>query len=73
MMVDSVFKAGLADPNVWTNSIGLTDIGLNWYPTSFIKIYFDWQHSMYGTPVLLNKDLRSSVNDLFWIRGQLYY
>ncbi|APW59360.1 OprO/OprP family phosphate-selective porin [Paludisphaera borealis] len=70
---ETVFKAGLADPNVWTNSIGMTDIGLNWYPTSFIKIYFDWQHAMYGTPVMLNKDLRSNVNDLFWIRGQLYY
>jgi phosphate-selective porin OprO/OprP len=70
---DAVFKAGLADPDIWTRSIGLTDIGLNWYPTSYIKIYFDWQHSMYGSPVLLNRDMRSSVNDLFWIRGQLYY
>jgi phosphate-selective porin OprO/OprP len=70
---DAVFKAGLADPNVWTRSIGLTDVGLNWYPTSFIKVYFDWQHSMYGSPVQLNKDHKSSVNDLFWIRGQLYY
>ncbi|MDR3618847.1 MAG: porin [Paludisphaera borealis] len=70
---ETVFKSGLSDPNVWTNSIGMTDIGLNWYPTSFIKIYFDWQHAMYGSPVMLNKDLRSNVNDLFWIRGQLYY
>jgi phosphate-selective porin OprO/OprP len=70
---DNVFRAGLADPNIWTNSIGMTDIGLNWYPTSYIKIYFDWQHSMYGSPVQLNRDLRSGVNDLFWIRGQLYY
>ena len=48
---DTVFKAGLADANIWTRSIGMTDIGLNWYLTSYIKIYFDWQHSMYGTPV----------------------
>ena len=41
----------------------------------YIKIYFDWQHSAYGSPVLLNpaKDLYGRDNDLFWIRCQLYY
>jgi len=70
---DEVFRAGLADPNKWTNGMGMTDIGLNWYLTSYIKIYFDWQRSYYDTPVQLNENLRSLRNDLFWIRGQLYY
>jgi len=72
---ETVFSAGIANPDEWTREISLTDIGLNWYLTRYIKIYFDWQHSAYGSPVLLNpaKDLYSLTNDLFWIRGQLYY
>ncbi|WP_148593851.1 porin [Aquisphaera giovannonii] len=72
---EAVFTGGFADPNQWTRSIDLLDVGLNWYLTKYIKIYFDWQHSMYGSPVLLNpsKDLYGRTNDLFWIRGQLYY
>ena len=72
---ETIFTAGIADPNRWTRSIDLIDVGLNWYLTRYIKIYFDWQHSAYGSPVLLNpaKDLHGRDNDLFWIRGQLYY
>lgn len=72
---DQVFTAGLANPNDWTNNIGMTDIGCNWYLSKFVRVTFDWQHSMYATPVLLNeeKDLRSKHNDLYWLRCQLYF
>ncbi len=71
----TVFTAGLANSQDWTRTIGMTDIGFNWYLTRYLKIYVDWQHSMYDTPVLLNPatGVRSRENDLFWIRGQLYY
>jgi phosphate-selective porin OprO/OprP len=70
-----VFSAGLADPNDWTRSAAITDIGFNWYLTRLVRMTFDWQHSMYDSPVLLNeaKDLRSTRNDLFWTRCQLYF
>ena len=72
---NQVFSAGLADPHDWTNSAGITDIGCNWYLTRFVRLTMDWQHAMYATPVLLNeqKDLRSTRNDLFWLRCQLYF
>jgi phosphate-selective porin OprO/OprP len=72
---DSVFDAELADRDRWTNRIGLTDIGFNWYLTRTIKLYFDWQRSYYGSPVILNpaKDLFGRTNDLFWIRCQFYF
>lgn len=72
---ETIFTAGIADPNRWTRNIDLIDVGLNWYLTRYIKIYLDWQHSAYGSPVLLNpsKGLFGRDNDLFWIRGQLYY
>lgn len=72
---DSVFAEGLADPGLWTDRIGLTDIGFNWYLTRTIKLYFDWQRSFYGSPVVLNpnKGLFGRDNDLFWVRCQIYF
>lgn len=70
-----VFSEGLADPNDWTRSAAITDVGCNWYLSRFVRMTFDWQHSMYDSPVLLNeaKDLRSRRNDLFWTRCQLHF
>lgn len=70
-----VFSTGLANPDDWSNFAQITDIGCNWYLTRFVRVTLDWQHAMYATPVLLNeqKDLRSKVNDLFWVRCQLYF
>lgn len=72
---ESVFSGGLSNPVEWTRELGLVDLGLNWYLTRYLKIYFDWQHSSYATPVLLNpfQDRFSRSNNLFWIRGQLYF
>lgn len=72
---DKVFTAGLADEADWTRGVGMTDIGFNWYLNRYVRMTFDWQHSMFASPVLLNKekDLRSKTNDLFWIRCQLYF
>jgi len=70
-----VFTAELANPNDWTDNAAITDFGFNWYLNSYVRMTFDWQHSMYASPVLLNKqkDLRSTTNDLFWVRCQLYF
>lgn len=72
---EKVFSAGLADAGKWTRSAYVTDTGFNWYMNRFIKFYFDWQHSIYGTPVLINegKQTFSRTDDLWWIRCQIYY
>lgn len=72
---NQVFSAGMANPNDWTNNIGITDVGCNWYLSQYVRITFDWQHSFYATPVLLNEkaDLRSKSNDLYWLRCQVYF
>jgi phosphate-selective porin OprO/OprP len=70
-----VFAAGLADPTLWTNRAQMTDVGFNWYLNKFTKIYFDWEHAMFATPVLYNTQTgaRQSTSDLFWIRLQIYF
>lgn len=72
---DKVFRDGLADESDWTRRAAITDVGFNWYLNRFVKIAFDWQHSIFSTPVLLNSDTnqhRKSV-DLFWARTQLFF
>ncbi|WP_397570779.1 OprO/OprP family phosphate-selective porin [Schlesneria sp. T3-172] len=68
-----VFTEGLADPKLWTNQARLVDVGVNWYINKFVKIYFDWEHAMFATPVTTGKGGVTQSNDLFWIRSQLYF
>jgi phosphate-selective porin OprO/OprP len=69
-----VFNAGLSDPNLWSRQAQLVDVGLNWYLNQYVKIYFDWEHAMFGSPVFLGPGPKlQSTNDLFWCRFQVYF
>ncbi|WP_422930446.1 porin [Singulisphaera sp. PoT] len=69
-----VFSAGLADPDLWTNQVGMTDVGFNWYLNKYIKIYFDWEHAAFGSPIYYRPGpLRQITSDLFWLRSQVYF
>ncbi len=70
---NEVFTRGLADPNLWTNRIGMTDVGVNWYLNHATKIYFDWQHSMYAQPVFYRTGGLRSTSDILWVRFQFMY
>lgn len=48
---EDIFTGGLADANLWTNRVYAVDAGVNWYINTYVKIYFDWQHSVYSDPV----------------------
>jgi phosphate-selective porin OprO/OprP len=37
----SVFTAGFADPNLWSNQSQDIDSGSNWYPNRYAKVYLD--------------------------------
>ena len=67
-----VFTAGLADPNLWTNRVEMTDVGFNWYMNKFIKFYFDWEHAMFAQPVFYRPGGLQKTSDLFWLRFQVY-
>ncbi len=70
----TVFDKDLADPELWTNRAWATNLGLNWYLTRYLKVYLDWQHTEFGSPVLYREpNLRQLTNQLFWVRFQLYF
>lgn len=68
-----VFSAGLVDPNLWTNQAYAFDTGLNWYLNHYTKIYLDWQHSVFGAPVVLAPGRYTSDMNLFWLRLQVFF
>jgi phosphate-selective porin OprO/OprP len=70
---NQVFTAGLSDPNLWSRNAGVIDVGMNWYLNRYLKIYFDWQHSMFGQPVFYRPGGYETTADLFWLRCQLYF
>jgi phosphate-selective porin OprO/OprP len=68
-----VFDSGLADPSLWSNRAWSSNFGLNWYLNRYVKVYLDWQHSEFGSPVFYAPDRFQITNDLFWLRCQLYF
>lgn len=69
---EAVFSQGLADAPLWTNRVSAVDAGVNWHLNKYVKIYFDWQHSMYAQPVQYRPGATHRASDLFWMRCQLY-
>jgi phosphate-selective porin OprO/OprP len=70
---NQVFTAGLADPNLWTNSAYMIDVGVNWYWSQYIKVYLGWEHAEFGNPVILEPGKWQSTNNLLWARFQIYF
>ncbi len=68
-----VFTGGLANPQLWTNEAQMVDVGFNWYLNRFLKVYFDWEHAMFGNPVFYNTGRFQKSNDLYWLRLQAYF
>ena len=44
------------------------DAGVNWYLNRFVKVYFDWEYSIFGQPIYFAPEHFSKTNSLFWLR-----
>jgi phosphate-selective porin OprO/OprP len=69
----NIFTGGFADPNLWTNHVWATDIGLNWYLNFYTRIYLDWQHAEYGNEIAVAPGKFSSTSDIYWVRFQVFF
>ena len=67
------FTGGLADPNLWTNNLYTVDLGLSWYLNEYAKIYMNWEHAVFGEPVVYRPGGLQKTSDLFWLRFQLFF
>ena len=69
----SVFSGHLADSTLWSRQAQMVDVGFNWYLNKFVKMYFDWEHTIFGTPAEYRPGALAKTNDLYWIRFQVYF
>jgi phosphate-selective porin OprO/OprP len=64
----------LTNPDLWTNRVWATNLGVNWYLNRYVKAVFDWQHNEFGNPVFYGQpDRKSLTNNIFWMRVQFYF
>lgn len=57
----------------------MTDIGLTWHMTQYVKMFFDWNHAEFNNPVTYNttnnvpKGAAQTTSNTFWWRLQLFF
>ena len=67
------FSGGLADRNLWASQAQAIDVGLNWYLNQYTKIYINYQHSMFGTPIYNGPSTFANSINLFNLRFQVFF
>ncbi|HZZ77040.1 MAG TPA: hypothetical protein VFE62_00895 [Gemmataceae bacterium] len=73
----NVLNNNLLTAGANANMVNATELGFHWYPNEFVRVSFDWQHSMFNQPISLDPGIAgartTTLQDLFWLRLQLYY
>ena len=77
----NVFTDKFADPNLWANSLFMTDIGMNWHLTQYVKMMFDWNHAEFNQPVTYQSGTtlkpdqqgKQKTSDMLWVRLQIFF
>ncbi len=69
----SVFDNGLSDQSLYSRTALVFDTGFHWYPSRYIRITTEIQHSEFATPVQVNSNRFTNSMNMFWLRSQLYY
>ncbi len=69
----SIYSFGLADPRGNANRLWMTDLGINWYMTQYLKMVFDWNHAEFNNPVTYAPGKFQPTANTFWWRVQLFF
>jgi phosphate-selective porin OprO/OprP len=66
---------GSADAHGSANRLWMTDVGINWWMTQYLKMVFDWNHAEFHNPVTYNvvTQKTQSTSNILWWRIQLFF
>jgi phosphate-selective porin OprO/OprP len=70
-----VYSFGLSNTAGNANRVWMTDAGITWHMSQYLKMFFDWNHAEFNNPVTYNfntKATQPTANTLWW-RLQLYF
>jgi phosphate-selective porin OprO and OprP len=70
-----IFSNGLASTAGNANRLWMTDIGLTWHMTQYIKMFFDWNHVEFNNPATYNvgNGKTTTTQNTLWWRLQLFF
>jgi phosphate-selective porin OprO/OprP len=74
-----IFTSGLADSAGSANRLWMTDLGVTWHATQYVKMFFDWNHAEFNQGVTYNttnnvaKGTTAPTSNTFWCRLQLFF
>ena len=69
----SIYSYGLASTTGNANRLWMTDAGLGWYMSQYVKMIFDWNHVEFNNPVTYAPGKYTPTSNTFWWRLQLYF
>jgi phosphate-selective porin OprO and OprP len=69
----SIYSSGLADTTGNANRLWMTDLGINWHITQYVKMVFDWNHAEFNNPVTYAVGKYQTTANTFWWRVQLFF
>jgi phosphate-selective porin OprO/OprP len=69
----SIYSFGLADTTGDANRLWMSDLGINWYMTQYVKMVLDWNHAEFNNPVTYSRGKYQSTANTFWFRVQLFF
>jgi phosphate-selective porin OprO/OprP len=69
----SVYSFGLADTRGNANRLWMTDLGINWHITQYVKMVFDWNHADFNNPVIFAPGKYQPTANTLWWRVQLFF
>ena len=69
----SIYSFGLADTRGNANRLWMTDLGINWHITQYVKMVFDWNHAEFNNPVTYAPGKYQPTANTFWWRVQLFF
>lgn len=69
----NVYSFGLADTRGNANRLWMTDLGLTWHMTQYLKMVFDWNHAEFNNPVAYAPGKYQLAASTFWWRVQLSF
>jgi phosphate-selective porin OprO and OprP len=72
---NQIFTNGLASTDGSANRLWMTDIGLTWHMTQYVKMFFDWNHVEFNNPVTFNvaTHQKFTTSNTLWWRLQFFF
>jgi phosphate-selective porin OprO and OprP len=67
------FENGFINPTTSANRLDQLMVGLNWWPTKYARMSFDWVYTHFNNEIPVNGPNPISEFQTFWIRAAMFF